>query len=252
MEMLYKKHNYLDKNINFLCSQEIYEYDLKSAGFNILKYFKLVDDVRIHDLELSSKKQRQIKIGLLTRNDKELMKALNEGFENARKLFFEANNIKNEDILAIKKDAIFTLKPCVNVEFDNLFFDIKNYYSSYFYINKMEFYYNSKRGIDMKGIGDKQQLHKEYMLDFIAYFAKLMETSKREIVIKFLKEFIRYYKNKNLDIGYYRELNTLSAYKSTITMLDETLYFNQALDYEQLDISYNYLNYIIPIMQLLI
>lgn len=251
MNMLYEKHNYLDKNVSYLCSQEIYEYDMKSAGFNIIKYFKLLSERQIKELENMSKKKRQIAIGLLTRNNKELATALNDGFIKARKMFFEANGLQEEDILAIKKDAIFTLKYCNHTEFDNIVFDVKNYYSSYFYLNKTEFYYNPKTGIDVKGFQKQAHLHADYMLDFLAYYAKLLETGKRTEVIKFIKDFAGYYKRKELDISYYRELNSDSFFKSTITVFDQTLYFENMLDYEQLDITYNYVNYIVPLIQIL-
>lgn len=252
MNMLYERHNYLDKNINYLCSREIYEYDMKSAGFNIIKYYKLLSDSKINELEKLHKKKRQIVIGLMLQKDKELSEKLNKGFQNARKMFFEANNLKEEDILSIKKDAIFTLKYCEITGFGNIEFAVKNYYSSYFYLNKMEFYYNPKTGIDVKGFQKNAYLHKDYMLDFIGYFAKLLETADRPIVIKFLKDFIGYYKRKELDIGYYRELNSDSMYKSTIRVFDDTLYFNYIGDYDKIDISYNYINYIVPLLQILI
>lgn len=254
MNMLYKRHNYLDKNVTNLISQEIYEYDLQSAGFNIIKYFKLVSDEKIKDLENSSKKKRQIKIGLMMRpkKNKILSEKINQGFEDARKLFFEANELKEEEVLSIKKDAIITLRPCKYTTFGNLNFVVKNYYSSYFYINGLEFYYNSKKGIDVKGIGEKSKLHEEYMLDFMYQYIKLLETSSREKAIEFILKFIYYYKRKHLDIGYYRELNQLSMFKSTIHMLDDCLYFETFGDYDKIDISYNYMNIIVPLMQILI
>jgi len=36
MSSLFKKHFYLNKNIEYLISNEIIEYDIKSAGFNKL------------------------------------------------------------------------------------------------------------------------------------------------------------------------------------------------------------------------
>ena len=62
--MLYEKHNYLNKDIEYLISREIIEYDIKSAGFNLIKQYKLLDDAKILHLESLSKKQRQITIGL--------------------------------------------------------------------------------------------------------------------------------------------------------------------------------------------
>ena len=41
---LYTKTNYLNKNIDYLLNTDIREYDLKSAGLSLIKYFKLLPE----------------------------------------------------------------------------------------------------------------------------------------------------------------------------------------------------------------
>lgn len=251
MNMLYQKHNYIDRNISYLCSRDIYEYDIKSAGFNLLKYYQLVDKEMIQMLEDMSKHQRKIKIGLLMREDRELGKKLSDCFVDMRRRFFEANELKEEDILSIKRDAIFTLKYCPHTIFGNVEFDIKNYYSSYFYLNRMQFFYY-KGVIDVKGFAKYQALHEPYMLSFLAHYIHLMETGNRENLIKFIKRFIHLYKTKQLDIGYYREMNAISCFKTKYNLFDQYLYMKHMGDYDNVVIDYNYLHYIIPLAQILI
>ena len=115
MSELYKRHNYTDKYNELLIGNEIYEYDIKSAGFNLIKRNKLIDDYKIKRLESLPKKVRQIQIGLMTRADKKLKDDLNNAFIDIRREFFEANRLEDDHILSIKKDAIFTFKPCLKM-----------------------------------------------------------------------------------------------------------------------------------------
>lgn len=51
-----------------------------------------------------------------------MKKTLNDKFVEVRKWFFENNDIQDDDILSIKKDAIITTKRCLATEFDNIRF----------------------------------------------------------------------------------------------------------------------------------
>jgi len=250
--MLYERHNYLNKNIAYLVSNEIVEYDIKSAGFNIMKRYKLLEDYKISYLERLNKKQRQIQIGLYIKNDKELGKTLNEKFVEVRRWFFEQNNIQDDDVLSIKKDAIITLKRCLNTQLDNLEFIEKNIYTSYYYLNNMEFYYN-RDNIHVKGISDELlELHKEYMLDFLHDFFKMNEISKRKKVVELLNDFAFYYKDRKLEMGYYRELNKQSLFRLRDNLFNNTLGIKDVGDISKIDIGYNYFNYVVPLISILI
>ena len=251
--MLYEKHNYLNKDFEYIIGQEITEYDIKSAGFNICKKYKLLDNNKLEYLESLDKKRRQIQLGLYQQKDEDFKNTLNEKFIEVRKQFFESNNLKDEDILSIKKDAIITFKKCYNTEFDNIVFVDKNIYTSYFYINKLEFYVNDKT-LDVKGISDeKLKLHKEYMLDFLYKIFRLFETNNnKKYIIDNMVEFISYYKNKDLHIGYYRELNKDSLYKLNKSFMKEYIGLQYTKSLDDIDISYNYMKYIIPIINILL
>lgn len=250
--MLYERHNFLNKNISYLTSREIIEYDIQSAGFNLIKKYGLLEESKIRYLESLEKKQRQIQIGLYQREDKNLIKLLNEKFVEIRKMFFEANDLSDDDVLSIKKDAIITLRRCSNTDFDNVHFIEKNYYTSYYYINSLEIYVGSST-LDIKGISDnKLEKHKDYMIDFLFSIFKMMETTQRDIIIKNVKRFAEYYKNKELDVGYYRELNSDSLFKLKETLFNKPIGIEDVGDVDMIDTSYNYLHYIIPIINLLI
>lgn len=252
MSTLYQRHNYLNKDVDYIVSNEIIEYDLQSAGFNLIKKFELIDKPKIRYLETMGKKQRQIQIGLYQKEDKTLVRRLNDKFIEARKWFFENNNLEDKDILSIKKDAIITTKRCLNTEWDNLNFIEKNHYTSYYHLNNFEFYYN-KEDVHVKGIGDDLLLlHYDYMLDFLYQFFKMNEISERKRVIDFIKEFSYYYKERKLEIGYYRELNRKSLFRSNEELFGQALGIKHIGDKNLINIDYNYIHYVIPLVSMLI
>jgi hypothetical protein len=239
--MLYERHNYLNKNIEYLISNEIIEYDIRSAGFNLTKKFKLLDDNKINYLEKLDKHQRHVQLGLYQREDIKFKKELNEKFIEIRKWFFKNNDLVDEEILSIKRDAIITLRRCSNTQLDNVEFIEKNIYTSYYYLNNYEFYYN-KDVIHVKGIDDeKLKLHKEYMLDFLNNFFMMNEISPHKKIIELLKDFSYYYKLKKLNIEYYRELNDQSLFrlKEKYKLFNNKLGIRDIGDINDIEIDYN-------------
>lgn len=250
--MLYKKHNYLNKNIQYLVSNEIIEYDIQSAGFNLIKKFNLMGSDQIQYLEALPKKRRQIHIGLAMKKDKELVQKLNAKFVEAREWFFVQNELKEDDILSIKKDAIFTLRRCHELEWDNIQFAEKNIYTSYYYMNGFEFYYN-RECLDVKGISDERlEHHKEYMLDFISTFCRSHEIGTRKGIIELLLEFSHHYRHRNLEMGYYRELNKDSLFRFHDKYQGSIIGFENVSSLDNIDIGYNYAKYFVPLINLLV
>ena len=255
---LWKKDSYLDKDISYLISTEIIEYDMKSAGFNLTKYYNLLDQDKIDYLSTLSKKRQTIQIGLYQKADKEYRNNLAKAFINMRKQFFEANNIQDSDVISVKKDAIFLTRHCKEVEFGNVLFSMKNTYSSYYYMGNLELYLGDNK-LDIKGIKDeKLALHNPYMRETLFEFFKLIEKGSFNYAIRQLKEFADYYKARQIPVGYYRELNASSKYRikndlySDIIGEKTDLLSDNVGDSSILDISYNYLNFIVPLINVLI
>lgn len=252
MSELYKHHLYINKLFDTLVSDSIIEYDMKSAGYNLIKEFKLLEPSVIENLSTLDKKDQQIAIGKLQRVMPTLSSDLNNAFIEARKWFFEQNNLTDLDIVSIKKDALFVRKVCNQLETGNIVFQAKNTYSSYLNINRIEFYYSPKH-IHVKGIGeDNYELHRPYMIDFINDFIKLLETSSDKRAIKLLQDFAYYYKSLDLDIGYYRELDAQSMYRLKETLSGETMAIKHCKDINQIDIGYNYSFFIANMVSILI
>lgn len=253
---LYKKTNYLDKDIEGIFGELITEYDIESAGYNIIKHFKFCDEEVIERIEKLPKKMRHIYIGNLMREDDSLRDKMKKGFKACRKKLFEENEIVATDIISIKKDAIFIRnRELQYTEFDNIRFRKKNEYNSYLYMNKIEFYLTDDR-IDCKGIKDEfAEYHQEYMFDIFREFSSLMRNNNRKKALEFIKNVAHLYRTKQLATGYYRELNTSSMYRLKEPL---TLFGNQLglIDcdncIDKLETWYNYVNYLVPLFRMVI
>lgn len=228
------KSVWLNPNIEYIFNSEIIEYDLKDAGFNLIKQYHLLSDEKINELSrLDKGKERHIAIGKLQRDDKELSKALTEKFTEIRTIFIGANKLTDNDIISVKKDAIFTIGECNKLKFGSLIFAQKNVYTSYIRfpnINNLEIYYSEDK-IDIKGMSDSSiNRHRLYMLEFIKTCINFIE-SKNIRARKYIMQFIDDYKFHNLDDEYYLEFNNIS---------------------KDINPLFNYQNIIIPILQIIL
>ena len=254
---MFERTLYTNKSIVYIAGDSIIEYDIKSAGFNICKQFELLSPDTIQNLETLSKNDRHIAIGKLQRKNKSLSEKLKEGFMKCREAFFKYNSIVDEDILSIKKDAIFVVgKTCEHLKFGQYIeFVPKHVFHSYIYINDIELYIGEDE-IACKGIRDEfLPLHKDYMIDLIIEFLNSLRLFSKTKSLKFIKEVASAYRNKQLEIGYYREFNNESLFRpfKEIKILNNSFGYNQfGLDLRYLDISYNYTHYIIPMYKILI
>lgn len=246
---IYKRDSFKNPNIPYLFNKDIIEYDMKSAGFSLVREFKLLPVKTIQKLELMKNQQQKVEIGKLQRDDENFKKALAQSFEDARQLFFDVNDIDINEVLSIKKDAIFLNRRCKNTKLgDFIEFRPKNEYTSYIQLsNKLEFYY-APHQIEVKGISDEElEKHEEFMIKFICNFFRKMETSSDEEVIEFTKRFIDKYKRRKLEVGYYREFDFKSKFRTLYGELFNE-YWEENKD--ELDISYNFQNILIKLIQI--
>lgn len=229
----YNKSTWLNPNIEYLFNYDISEYDMKDGGFSLIKEFNLLPPEKIRELERMPKGiERHIAVGKLQRADKDFSRALNDKFAEARRLFINANKLTDDDIISVKKDAIFTTKHCTNTKFGKVQFALKNSYTSYIRfpsVNNIELYYNDE-DIDVKGMGDVAvNTHRLYMLQFLRKLISMLE-EKNPHVKRYLINFIDDYKSNNLNQEmYYLEFN------------------NKSSDFNPV---FNYVNILIPLVQI--
>ena len=251
-----KKHNYLNKSITTLKNTTVVEFDMQNAGMSILTNEKLLPQEDLDWLNTLGKKERHIAVGKMVGEDKVLSEALINTFVKVRERFMEVNQLQNADILSIKKDAIFVINPKVkHLEVDGYKFAQKNRYSSYYYLNGKEFYYSSWADrLDVKGLSKEVvATQQEYLL---GEFKKLMRMNERldyESMFRALKTFRQDYLERELEAGCYREFNS-NKFRMTYKVNDIPL-FSDEVSEEQMDtvdIGYNYVNYVIPLIGLIV
>lgn len=207
-----EKSNWVNPNIEFVFNSSIIEYDLKDAGMTIIQGYKLLPENIIQELLRMDKLDRHIAVGKMQGKDKRFSESLLNKFTELRSLFISSNSLTDNDIISVKKDAIYTIGNCKNTIFGNVKFVPKNRYSSYLRFTDnmgIEIYYNDD-GLDIKKMGETAiNTHRLYMMDFIRQTIYLIE--RKDLSIRrYLKQFIDRYKHQKLDTPYYIEFNNLS------------------------------------------
>lgn len=250
---LFMKDSFINPNIPYLFNANIIEYDMKEAGFSLARELKLLPEKTIEKLNHMSKEKRKIELGKIQRSDPKYKEENKNAFIYARELFFKKNQIEDDDIISIKKDAIFMKRTCDYINFgEYIDFRPKHYYTSYIQFEKRREFYYSPSEYSYKGISDKLiKYHEDYMIDFLCQYCRMMETSDKKRVLSFLRRFIDKYKKKELNIGYYRCFNPKSNY--VIIGQDDVDYYDYDIDdIDDVDISFNYFNVILKLVKMAI
>jgi len=244
------KTNYLNKDVLYLKNTSISEYDIASAGFTVIKFKKLLSDEEIQELEKLEKYERNVKIGKRILKIPVISEEIFNTLAKVREAFIVVNEIYPEDILTIKKDAIFLIKKIPQkLIIKDFEFRAKETYTSYCYLNRKEFYYSSiLKRLDVKGISDNvRNLQGDFLLKDIQRFLELAEKFPPDQMFTLLKNYRAKYLERKLDKEVYRDLDTgmfkIGEYNLE-TISDESL--------QHIDISQNYLNYLIPLFNILI
>lgn len=216
---LYEQINYL-ADIDYLLSTYIREYDISKANINILFKYGIISKQQYEQYRIMDRQARQISIGMLLRERPELNDVLRNGIIEAKKLFFENNNIQEQDVLSIKNDAIFIINKIPTItKFDNIEFSLKNVYTSYYKLDSIELYYffdivSGLEKLDIKGINDeKLELHKKYFMEFLEVCFNSAQTYPLEDTIDIVTGFYVKYINLELEPEFYREFNALSMFR---------------------------------------
>lgn len=233
----------------------IVEYDIRSANTSIMEYYGLIPQHQIDTINKYPKDKREVAAGLMMLKDKKLSKALEKGFTDIMLMFLERNNLDIDfDILCINKDAAFVInKTPKETVFGPVEFRPKGKYHTFFKVGSFDFFINDD-SVDVKGLQKQAHLHKDGILHLIKDLSETCNAcaGNRDEIFKYLSDLAESYKKKELDFEYYREFNSISKFKVIIEG-HEYLFENiSEEDIEELDISYNYINIILPLIRLFI
>ena len=245
-------------DICYLRNKKIEEYDMRSGGYSITISEELIDDEELlHRLKLSNKTERQILLGLYAKKDKEFVRALNAGFQKYVTAFIDLNKIPKNNVLFIKKDAVTIFASKINrTKFKKVLFTKRCEFTSFLRLKNLEFYYNGKTDEKLlKGIS--LDSYNDTLIEEIFKVMKLAEHSTKEVVANRLASIRHAYVTKQLADGYYRELSSTNAFLLNKDLVGNTVYSKLPLDeddafFDDIDISYNYVNILMPLFEVML
>ena len=126
---LYQKTSYLTKET--VITNRIYEYDIKAANISALSQEGFDSDM-LHKLAMLDKKDREVAVGKMIRQDKRVGEIIKKQIKRARENLFRSNGLQDKDIVSIKNDAVFVLGRALNyTRFGEMEFKLKNQYAAF-------------------------------------------------------------------------------------------------------------------------
>lgn len=246
---LWEKTNYYSP-IEFLIDMPIHEYDITKANISILRDMNVLTEEQYQYYLTAPRMERQIAIGKML-GRKGISDILAQGVSNAKRIFMERNNIQDNEIIAIRNDAIMVISDrhmILDVS-DRVKFRLSAIYRSFYKLfRSYYFYYNfdlvtKTEVLDIKGLDDVAiELHRHYMLEFLNELFYTAQIEGVESAIKLLSVVYNDYINMKLDVNYYRELNSASRFrlKPEFSMC-KAVYMDFATEWDKryIDIQFN-------------
>jgi len=246
---IYERQSFTNPYIDYVRNKYIYEYDMKDAGFSIIKENKLLKEKKISYISNLNKKEKNVYIGNILKYQQDISKIISENFKKIRRIFLESNNLEEGNIISIKKDAIFTDKICRKLVLtNNIEFRLKNRYTSFYKFNKLEIYFSNDL-ISIKGASKKFSMEND-LIRYLKLILKLLERNEKTILYKKLIELKEKYIFGELDIESYREIES-GSFKLDFNINKQNIYLEEIEGelFNRLDISYNFFNIILQLFK---
>ena len=250
MNNLWEKKLYRSP-IQFLIDRPIYEYDISKANISVLRDANAISEEQYQYYYNAPKLEREIAIGNLQGRDKTVTDILNAGITNARRIFFEMNNIDPAKVLFIRNDSITVVgNPVKYTDItERVRFRLAGEYTSYYDINRIDLLYkydivSGSENLEAKGLGDEGiELHRHFMLELLSELFYAAQIEGVHTAILLLQMVYANYLNKELNINFYREFNPGSLFKIAGITEYDPFYADYLTDtpYDKnlIDISYN-------------
>lgn len=246
----------------FEVNSSIVEWDIRRAGINLIKTFSLLPKQKIEKLSMMEKREADKKIGIMQINDREFSKSLEQAFTDIMNDFLKENSLDMDwDVLSIKKDACFVINRRIQKSSFGEYIEFipKNTYHAYMYLKPYEFYWTQDTLTLKNMTSDKDkrekiiQLHENGILNLLDNAVHIAEVSgmNRIKLNRFLHEFVELYKKRELDFDYYREFNVQSGYRYKVLNSETIFEWITEEMFKNVDISYNYKNIILPLINIL-
>lgn len=253
MQPLYELVHY-QADIEYLFNTHIREYDMRKANISCLFHLGLINQETYQKLYDAPRMDRQVFVGKMIGKNSLVGKKLADCIIQSKKALFERNKIQDWEVLSINNDAIYTIdkKLSTTKVASCIEFVLKNEYTSFLSLLNLKLLYSSTTGeITVKGISDDTVMiyHKKYMLDYIAFLFDLIESGRYRSAYERIRSFQQSYILGELPLGYYREFNNMSLFKSKYVIggstyyldLDDSEHMEEAPEsIDNLDIWHNY------------
>ncbi len=195
---------------------------MREAGLTVIRADGLLPPGEIDFLERLPKSERSIAVGKLSgersrgREGPSLSELITRGIQLRVEAMLEANGIGTSDILSVKRDAVFVMgRPPSRLSFeDGTVFRIKNTYTSYARLGRVELYCVPRwKRWDVKGIGEERRsLHSEFTVQLAMDFLGMWQAGETKEAAATLQQFRGDYVGLRLPVGFYREFNAGSAF----------------------------------------
>lgn len=222
---LYNRINY-STNIPYIINGFIREYDLSKANISSLLYEGRITEEEYNEFFNMDKVYREIKIGLMIKNDFSIYRSIRNGIQEAKRRLVEANDISDSEIVSIKNDAVFVYGRKLHItDFPPFSFKEKNIYTIFIKLANLEIYYMDNQttdgsistNIDIKGISDEKiNLHSNGMLDIVCDTCYMLQRDSPYNVLSYLTLLYQKFINRQLPINYYRSFDSNSNYSLNI------------------------------------
>lgn len=220
---LWRQLNY-KTSIKYLVNTYIREYDLSKANINALLYTNRISKEEYNKFLVMDKKDREVSIGLMIRNDRSIYTDIQKGIIEAKRKLFLSNSIEDFEVVSIKNDAVFTHGRLLQIrEFPPFDFKIKNEYTIYLQLQELEVYYGDSidqctgdiiTNLDVKGISDSNLLlHQNGMLDLICETCYRIQRERIEDTMSWISQMYEKFIKRELPKEYYRNFDAFSMYK---------------------------------------
>ena len=225
LSKLYEKNTYVAP-YEYLIDKIIREYDLEKANINILIEEGLISKSQYDYYAALPKRQREVEVGILQRDNPSILSGLKRGFVRAREEFFRVNAIEDSSILYIDKDSITTIEQARTYfgvgtmqtrlsEYLN--FRLKNEYTSFYRVFLVDFLYfndGNTESFRIKNASERVPLkHMHYMMDLLLSIAYSGQSSRVLDTLQMIKSAYCSYTSGELDPNFYREFNQRSQFK---------------------------------------
>lgn len=219
---LWRSKNY-KSSIKYLINTYIREYDLSKANINALLYTGRINREEYNRLYSLNKKDREVLVGLMIKEDNTIYKSISDGIEEARKRLFVSNQIEDHEVLSIRNDAVFVQGRLLQyTSFKDFVFVMKNEYTMYLKLQELEIFYSDTinintgelvTNIDIKGMSEyNMSLHSNGLLGLICDTCYRLQREKIESTMSWIIDIYEKFIKRELPKEYYRTFDHNSGY----------------------------------------